>query len=113
MLAADGHGVEETRIQQESTSGTLQHTDQLKSNYFCSPSTIQNTKRLKSQISEKVLPLPFQYSRWVMALATAATVLLAATALYNVLAQRDFSSRPTPSSSLHLGKAESCLDPCK
>lgn len=53
------------------------------------------------------------YSRWVMALATAATVLLAATALYNVLAQRDFSSHPTPSSSLHLGKAESCSDPCK
>ncbi|CAK6957850.1 '-3' exonuclease PLD3 [Scomber scombrus] len=53
------------------------------------------------------------YSRCVIALATVATVLLAATALYNILTQKGPSSHPTPSSSLHVGQGESCSDPCK
>lgn len=53
------------------------------------------------------------YSRCVMALATVATVLLAATALYSLLTPRVPSSNPAPSSSLRLPQAESCTDPCK
>ncbi|KAM7398906.1 hypothetical protein PAMP_018211 [Pampus punctatissimus] len=53
------------------------------------------------------------YSRCAVVLATVATVLLSATALYNVLTQTGSSSHPTPSSSLYLAQAESCSDPCK
>lgn len=53
------------------------------------------------------------YSRCAIALATVATVLLAATALYNLLTPRASSTRPAPSSSLRLPQAESCSDPCK
>ncbi|XP_076590378.1 5'-3' exonuclease PLD3 [Chaetodon auriga] len=53
------------------------------------------------------------YSRCVIALATVATVLLAATALYNLLTPRASSTHPAPSSSLRLPQAESCSDPCK
>lgn len=55
----------------------------------------------------------FQYSRCVIALATVATVLLAAMAIYNLLTPRVSSSHPAPSSSLCLPQAESCTDPCK
>ncbi|XP_039986330.1 5'-3' exonuclease PLD3 [Xiphias gladius] len=53
------------------------------------------------------------YSRCVIALATVATLLLAATAVYNFLTPRVLSSHPAPSSSLRLPQAESCSDPCK
>ncbi|XP_070826632.1 5'-3' exonuclease PLD3 [Chaetodon trifascialis] len=53
------------------------------------------------------------YSRCAFALATVATVLLAATALYNLLTPRPSSTHPAPSSSLRLPQAESCSDPCK
>ncbi|GLD52783.1 phospholipase D3, partial [Lates japonicus] len=53
------------------------------------------------------------YSRCVIALATVATVLLAAMAVYNLLTPRVSSSHPAPSSSLLLPQAESCSDPCK
>lgn len=53
------------------------------------------------------------YSRYVMALATVTTVLLAAMALYNLLTPRVSSSHPAPSSSLHLSPAESCSDSCR
>ncbi|XP_034723202.1 5'-3' exonuclease PLD3 [Etheostoma cragini] len=53
------------------------------------------------------------YSRCVIALATVATLLLAAVALYNLLTPRVSSSHPAPSSSLRLPKGESCSDPCK
>ncbi|XP_074497260.1 5'-3' exonuclease PLD3 [Sebastes fasciatus] len=55
----------------------------------------------------------YEYSRCVLALATVATVLLAATALYNLLTPRVPSSHPGPSSSLRLPEGESCSDPCK
>lgn len=53
------------------------------------------------------------YSRCMVALAAVASLLLAATALYNLLAWRGTSTHPTPSSSLRLSLAESCSDPCK
>ncbi|XP_069390319.1 5'-3' exonuclease PLD3 isoform X2 [Paralichthys olivaceus] len=53
------------------------------------------------------------YSRGMLALATIATVLLAAMAIYNLLTPRFTSSHPAPSSSLRLPKGESCSDPCK
>ncbi|XP_032367959.1 phospholipase D3 [Etheostoma spectabile] len=53
------------------------------------------------------------YSRCVIVLATVATLLLAAMALYNLLTPRVCSSHPAPSSSLRLPKGESCSDPCK
>uniref|UniRef100_A0A8D3BEG7 5'-3' exonuclease PLD3 n=1 Tax=Scophthalmus maximus TaxID=52904 RepID=A0A8D3BEG7_SCOMX len=51
------------------------------------------------------------YPRCVLALATLATVLLAAMAVYNLLSPGVTSSHPAPSSSLR--KGESCSDPCK
>ncbi|XP_029303065.1 phospholipase D3 isoform X1 [Cottoperca gobio] len=53
------------------------------------------------------------YSRCAIALATVATLLLAAMALYNLLTPRVSSPHPAPSSSLRLPQAESCSDPCK
>lgn len=53
------------------------------------------------------------YSRCVIALATVATVLLAATAIYNLLTPRFSSSQPAASSSLRVQQPESCSDPCK
>lgn len=53
------------------------------------------------------------YSRCVIALASVATVLLAAMALYNLMTPSASSSHPPPSSSLPLPQAESCTDPCK
>ncbi|XP_034557658.1 5'-3' exonuclease PLD3 [Notolabrus celidotus] len=56
------------------------------------------------------------YSRCVIALATVATVLLAAMALYNLLTPRVPPSPPvpvqSPSSSLAPPRRESCSDPC-
>lgn len=53
------------------------------------------------------------YSRCLIALATVATVLLAATAVYNLLLPRVSSSHPAPSSSLCQPQVESCTDPCR
>ncbi|KAM9852943.1 5'-3' exonuclease PLD3 [Aulostomus maculatus] len=53
------------------------------------------------------------YSRCVMALATIACLLLAATALYNLLTPRAAPTHLTPSSRLRPPQAESCSDPCK
>ncbi|KAI3354007.1 hypothetical protein L3Q82_018564, partial [Scortum barcoo] len=53
------------------------------------------------------------YSRCAIALATVATVLLAAMAIYNLLTPRVSSSHPGPSSSTRLLRGESCSDPCK
>ncbi|KAM9358791.1 5'-3' exonuclease PLD3 [Symphorus nematophorus] len=53
------------------------------------------------------------YSRCVIALASVATLLLTATALYNLLTPRVSPTHPAPSSSLRLPQAESCSDPCK
>ncbi|XP_069390316.1 5'-3' exonuclease PLD3 isoform X1 [Paralichthys olivaceus] len=63
----------------------------------------------RKQESRKTL----MYSRGMLALATIATVLLAAMAIYNLLTPRFTSSHPAPSSSLRLPKGESCSDPCK
>ncbi|XP_034460999.1 5'-3' exonuclease PLD3 [Hippoglossus hippoglossus] len=63
----------------------------------------------RRQESRKTL----MYSRWGLALATLATVLLAAMAIYNLLTPRFTPSHPAPSSSLRLPKGESCSDPCK
>ncbi|XP_071352810.1 5'-3' exonuclease PLD3 [Trachinotus anak] len=53
------------------------------------------------------------FSRCAIALATVATVLLAAMAIYNLLTPRVSSSLPAPSCSIRLPHAESCHDPCK
>lgn len=54
-----------------------------------------------------------KYNRCVIILATVSTVLLAATAIYNLLTPRVSSLHPAPSSSLRFPKAESCSDPCR
>ncbi|XP_033971780.1 5'-3' exonuclease PLD3 isoform X1 [Trematomus bernacchii] len=53
------------------------------------------------------------YSRCIVALATVAALLLAATALYNLLTPRAPPTHPAPSSSLRLPQAPSCSDPCR
>ncbi|XP_059187993.1 5'-3' exonuclease PLD3 isoform X2 [Centropristis striata] len=54
------------------------------------------------------------YSRCAVALATVATLLLAATALYNLLTPRaSSSSHPPPCSSFPLPQPKSCSEPCK
>ncbi|XP_058491022.1 5'-3' exonuclease PLD3 [Solea solea] len=53
------------------------------------------------------------YSRCLLSLATLATMLLTAMAVYNLLTPRVVSSHRAPSGSLHLPKGESCSDPCK
>ncbi|KAM6988523.1 5'-3' exonuclease PLD3 [Tautogolabrus adspersus] len=52
------------------------------------------------------------YSRCVIALASVATVLLAAMALYHLLTPRVSSPHHALSSSLQLSQRESCSDPC-
>ncbi|XP_033953460.1 5'-3' exonuclease PLD3 [Pseudochaenichthys georgianus] len=53
------------------------------------------------------------YSRCIVALATVAALLLAATALYNLLTPRAPPTHPAPSSSLRLPQAPSCSDHCR
>ncbi|XP_029922204.1 phospholipase D3 [Myripristis murdjan] len=53
------------------------------------------------------------YYRCVIGLATVAAVLLATTALHNLLAEGVSSPRPPPDARFRLPDAESCSDPCK
>ncbi|XP_024910664.1 phospholipase D3 isoform X2 [Cynoglossus semilaevis] len=53
------------------------------------------------------------YSRCVLALATLATMLLTAMAVYNLLTPRESRFHPVPSSGQRLPKTESCSDPCQ
>lgn len=53
------------------------------------------------------------YSRCVLALAVLSTLLLGATALFNLLTPALLPVRPTPSSSVRLPQSESCTDPCR
>ena len=108
MPAAGGRGEEEARVQQESTDGTLQN-DRLKSSAVC----LHDAKIDMIYSVLFTLHTLLQYSRCVIALASVATVLLAAMALYNLMTPRASSSHPSPSSSLPLPQAESCTDPCK